>query len=78
MFVTELDSFVSKFQQLWSAGYSAHLDLDSHAGEAWVGLRVWLGHAPPGHLHHPPSTHPTLNRIIGSQTVLLGNPAVTS
>ena len=27
---------------LWSAGYSAHLDLDSHAGEAWVGLRVVL------------------------------------
>ena len=38
---------------LWSAGYSAHLDLDSHAGEAWVGLRVRLGPSPAhGHLHH--------------------------
>jgi hypothetical protein len=50
MFLTELNSFVSKFQQLRSTGYSAHLDLDSHAGEAWVGLHV--RHAPPGHLHH--------------------------
>ena len=40
----EIDSFVRKFQQLWSAGFSAHLDLDSDAGEAWVGLRVKLGH----------------------------------
>ena len=23
-----------------------HLDIDTHAGEAWVGLRVRLGHAP--------------------------------
>ena len=40
----EIDSFVRKFQQLWSAGFSAHLDLDSDAGEAWVGLRVKLCH----------------------------------
>ena len=53
MSVKELDSFVKKFYQLWSAGYSAHLDLESHSGKAWVGLRVQLGHAPPGHLHHP-------------------------
>ena len=30
MFVTELDSFVYKFHQLWNAGHSAHLDLDTH------------------------------------------------
>ena len=53
MSVKELDSFVKKFYQLWSAGYSAHLDLESHSGKAWVGLRVQLGHAPPGHLQHP-------------------------
>ena len=52
MFVNELDSFVKKFHQLWSAGHSAHLDLESHAGRAWVGLRVLLGPAPPGPLHH--------------------------
>ena len=53
MFVKELDSFLKKFHQLWIAGHSAHLDLESHSGRAWVGLRVQLGHAPPGHLHHP-------------------------
>ena len=51
MFVTELDTFVLKFHQLWNAGYNAHLDLDTHAGYAWVGLRVQLGQAP-GPLHH--------------------------
>ena len=45
---TELDSFIFKFHQLWKAGVTAHLDLDTHAGEAWVGLRVHLGH---GHQH---------------------------
>ena len=55
MFVTELDTFVLKFHQLWKAGHTAHLDLDTCAGKAWVGLRVQLGHAP-GPLHHLP--HP--------------------
>ena len=43
MFVTELDNFVRKFHQLWNDGLTAHLDLDTHAGTAWVGLRVQLG-----------------------------------
>ena len=51
MVVTELDSFVQKFHQLWKAGLNAHLDLDTHAGIAWVGLCVQLGHVP-GPLHH--------------------------
>ena len=51
MVVKEIDSFIQKFHQLWSAGVSAHLDLDTHAGEAWVGLRVQLGHGP-AHLNH--------------------------
>jgi hypothetical protein len=51
MFVTELETFVQKFHQLWSTGKSAHIDLDTHAGRAWVGLRVQLGHVP-GPLHH--------------------------
>ena len=49
----ELDTFVLKFHQLWRAGHTAHLNLDTHAGVAWVGLRVQLGHAP-GPVHHPP------------------------
>ena len=53
MAVTELDTFVKKFMQLWKSGHSAHLDIDTHAGEAWVGLRVRLGSAP-GPLHQEP------------------------
>ena len=55
MSMTELDTFVKKFHQLWNDGITAHLDLDTHAGDAWVGLRVCLGQAP-GPLHrraHP-------------------------
>ena len=49
MFSTELDTFVRKFHQLWNDGLTAHLDLDTHAGNAWVGLRLQLGqvHGPP-------------------------------
>ena len=32
-------------------GLSAHLDLDTHAGDAWVGLRVRLGQEPGLHHH---------------------------
>ena len=41
---TELDKF-------WKSGYDAHLDIDAHAGQAWVGLRLCLGHVE-GFLHH--------------------------
>ena len=57
MCVSELDSFVKKFQQLWNAGLNAHLDLDTSAGKAWVGLRLELGHAPGLHQHQ---VHPTM------------------
>ena len=57
MLVTELDSFVQKFHQLWNAGLNAHLELDAHAGNAWVSLHLQLGHAP-GPLHPRPA--PTL------------------
>ena len=49
MLVTELDTFVNKFQQLCYDGYNAHLDLDTHAG--LVSLRVQLGQVP-GPLNH--------------------------
>ena len=50
MNMTELQTFIFKFHQLWEAGVTAHLNLDTHAGQAWVGLRVQLGQAPgPGH-----------------------------
>ena len=50
----EINSFVEKFHQLWKAGFTAHLDIDTHAGEAWVGLRVKLGH---GREHHREGEH---------------------
>ena len=52
MAFTELNSFIHKFNQLWHSGKSAHLDIDTHAGEAWVGLRVRLGHAPHQKVFH--------------------------
>eukprot|EP00092_Neocalanus_flemingeri_P078449 GFUD01097580.1.p1 GENE.GFUD01097580.1~~GFUD01097580.1.p1 ORF type:complete len:227 (-),score=45.55 GFUD01097580.1:81-761(-) len=54
MFVAKLDSFVQKFQQLWNAGFIAHLDLESCAGNAWVGLRLQLGHTQHPHHHRVP------------------------
>ena len=44
MWAKEFDSFVGKFHQLWRAGASAHLDLECHAGQAWVGIQVQLGY----------------------------------
>ena len=38
-----LDSFILKFQQIWKSVQSAHLDIVTCAGQAWVGLRVHLG-----------------------------------
>ena len=46
MALSELDTFVLKFKQLWKSGQDAHLDLESHAGKAWVGLRLRLGEEP--------------------------------
>ena len=56
-FVSELDSFVKILQQLWNAGHNAHLDLETSAGKAWVGLRLELGPAPGPHRHQ---FHPTM------------------
>ena len=58
--MTELDSFIKKFNQLWKAGFTVHLDLDAHAGKAWVGIRAQLGHAHGQvhhQVHHPSSSH---------------------
>ena len=48
----EIDSFIVKFRNLWKLGFDAHLNLESHAGQAWVGLYVRLGHGP-----HPAQQH---------------------
>ena len=57
--MTELDSFVHKFHHLWRSGLTAHLNLETHAGEAWASIRVQLGHDP-GRQHqqvHDPFQH---------------------
>ena len=43
MFDEELSSFITKFHHLRRAGFTAHLDVDTFAGKAWVGLRVMFG-----------------------------------
>ena len=40
---TELDFFIEKFKQLWKRRAGAHQDIDTHAGQALVGLHVRLG-----------------------------------
>ena len=55
------------FHQLWKAGDTAHLDLDTHAGQAWIGLRTPLGHFgqprqyPPQNRQYPPKLPPIAN-----------------
>ena len=51
----QLNSFVSKFLNLWQSGCDASLHLETHAGKATVHLQVGLGHAPPPSA--PPSSH---------------------
>ena len=53
---SELDSFILKFKHLWHSGVNCHLDVHSHAGQAWANLNVQLGHAP-GPLHHQLPPH---------------------
>ena len=48
----DIDLFIRNFKELWKSGRSAHLNLDAHAGEAWIGLRVRLGHTGQRHHHH--------------------------
>ena len=55
--LNELHSFITKFHQLCKAGATAHLDQDTNAGQAWVGLRVQLGL--PGQPHQYPPQSPT-------------------
>ena len=54
MFNEELGSFLQKFHQLRLAGQTAHLDVDTFAGKAWVGLRVMLSDDVP--VHHQQNT----------------------
>ena len=46
---SELNSFIEKFKNLWRSGLSAHLNLETNGGQAWVGLHLHLGVAPGPH-----------------------------
>ena len=50
--MNELNSFIVKFKNLWRSGQDAHLDMGCHAGQAWVGIHVQLGHVAG---HQPPN-----------------------
>ena len=50
----QLNSFVSKFLNLWQIGCDASLHVETHAGKATIHLQVGLGQAPP----LPPSAPP--------------------
>ena len=59
MRLSELDSFVTKFKSLWITGQEAHLNVNSHGGQAWITLSVGLGSPPPT---SPPSSSPPQHR----------------
>ena len=62
MDVNELDSFMNKFKQIWKSGRTAHLDVDTCAGQAWVGLRVRLGQVHGPHSQDQEGQHQPTNR----------------
>ena len=66
MYDTELDTFIHKFKTLWNSGLDANLNVETHAGQAWVSLRVQLGKAPgplhPHFPHHKPRHSPSRER----------------
>ena len=67
MAAPELNAFIWKFHQLWQAGLTAHLDVDTHAGNAWVGLRVQLGHYVPGPIHRHVNPPPSFSQSSSRQ-----------
>ena len=62
--VTELESFVKKFEQLWKSGHNVHLAIDSQAGNASVSLHLNLGRYP-GPIQVPPPVH-AREKVVGS------------
>ena len=54
MALMEIDSFLTKFKNLWHAGYKASFDLKSENGKAIVTLTADLGYAPPPPAFPPP------------------------
>ena len=51
---SEIQNFINKFHQLMKKGHTVHLDLHTHAGQAWVALRVMIRPFQPQHNQHFP------------------------
>ena len=58
----EVDSFVTKFKNLWSAGFKATLTIEAVNGEASVHLMSSLGALQPRHHHGPHPRGPAYQR----------------
>ena len=58
MALMEIDSFLTKFKNLWHAGYKASFNLKSENGKAIVTLTADLGYAPPPPAYRPPVQRP--------------------
>ena len=59
--MTKLHSFINIFNQLWKAGETAHINLNTYAGKAWINIRTPLGHYnqyPPYHYNQYPPKYP--------------------
>ena len=84
----EIDTFVSKFRNLWQAGRKASLTLESDAGKAWVSLYLDLGALPlsldqPQHQQSSRRNGPSQRRrrerrAVARQVVVVAEKAVDS
>ena len=49
----QLSNFLVKFRHEWQAGKNARLQIECHAGKAWITLHQPLGYSSPPAQHHP-------------------------
>ena len=68
----KLFPFIHIFNELWKSGETAYIDLNTHAGEAWINIRTPLGNYTNSHkypqypsftnVNHTPQHHPNTTR----------------
>ena len=56
---SKLHPFIHIFNELWKAGETAHINLNTHAGKAWINIRTPLGNYTnsPKYPTYPPRTN---------------------
>ena len=54
----KLNTIIHIFNQLWQSGETAHLNINTHAGQAWLGLTTPLGYYNQPHQYTPHQPHP--------------------